>query len=400
MVASEKDGYSAIDSVLGSADDELKNKLKRRHFISEGVGNQHCWVRPGRNERAAELEDDADHCPKIPGEPSDRTETSPVSRHATDDSHPEEPKIVPCEAVEQPGNLEKTYRQEDTPDHGAGPGLLQPPAPAFSGGVRGITVSTPPHPSPAVSPEPTPRGMNIQNGAGRTRIRGDDANGALGGSPKGDYVHTGDTADKLEFEWQFEIMNNLPRERAIALVHYLRDVEHQRNEAILGAKQLQQKNRDLQRRLRETGVNPGGVHPGGVHPGGAKTLTGRCCSPPFLFAMFVFPVLLALGAPYLAAIGVGTPNIVDSVPDTWSDVYDGVRGTVLSWAGCPINNRETTVREMTLRETTTKEPVDKFRQECDRLKEEHGLMHVQLQRLHADIDDAVHRGQDTVCWKV
>jgi len=59
--------------------------------------------------------------------------------------------------------------------------------------------------------------------------------------------------------------------------------------------------------------------------------------------------------------------------------------------------RETTVREMTLRETTIREHT---REEYDRLQAEHAQMQGTLTRLQYDIDDALHRGQDMVCWPV
>merc|ERR1712039_5941 len=159
--------------------------------------------------------------------------------------------------------------------------------------------------------------------------------------------------------------------------------------------------------------------PGGHYSSGGTCFRRlKCCC----FLIFLLPAL-ALVAVTSAAAAMGIlPPSVEDIPGTWSQVYQEM-GDVLTSRGLsklvsdgssrdsaggnscdrkPI--RETTVREMTLRETTTREytreEFDRLQSENKMLKSEHEVMSAQLSRLHMDIDDAVHRGQDMVCWKV
>jgi len=278
-----------------------------------------------------------------------------------------------------------------------------------------------PQGSPAGSRAATPRGEASSAAAGAAAA----ATGTVNAGVHGAAAHASepvlatsiaesppeDPSSKLEFEWQFEILNSLPRDRAIALVDYLRSTEQQRSQACALLKQVQQTNGELERRLRGL--------PGGHYSGGSSCFRRvRCCC----LVICLLPALVLVAATSAAAAMGILPPSVEGLPGTWSQVYEEM-GDVLSSRGLsklvpaiggfdsassdncarkPII--ETTVREMTLRETTTREytreEFDKLKSENQALKTEHEAMSAQLTRLHMDIDDAVHRGQDMVCWKV
>lgn len=183
-----------------------------------------------------------------------------------------------------------------------------------------------------------------------------------------------DHAGKLEYEWQFEIMNSLPRERAIALVHYLQHVEQERALASAAAKRLQQANRELERRLRSG-------------PGAALW----CCSRVLCLVVLVFPLLALLAAPYLGALGLEAPSargIAAALPEGWAEGAEALEAALRSrglspWAGA-----------------SCAAPLGVSADELRKLQVEHEAMSAQLSGMQADIDDAVHKGQDMVCWKV
>lgn len=61
--------------------------------------------------------------------------------------------------------------------------------------------------------------------------------------------HTEEEVDLLQYEWQFEILNSLPHARAVALVAHLRSVELEKVKTGKSTLQLQKSNADLRRRL-------------------------------------------------------------------------------------------------------------------------------------------------------
>jgi len=240
----------------------------------------------------------------------------------------------------------------------------------------------------------------------------------------------------LQYEWQFEILNSLPRERAVALVDHLRRTERERIKASSMAQRLQRTNGELERalqvttdKLRET--DPAGLE--AVLAAGALSSSSKPrragCFCRIIHGLTVLAVVLVAGLGLAVATGVlpmdalhqarrgwtrlmsddwappvAAPNR-EAAPSTTSPgppaLLGDARQAPLIESGVETAGdgkvRETTVREMTLRETTTREydPAN-----YARLVREHEQMEAQLQRLWMDIDDAVHKGQEMVCWKV
>lgn len=213
-------------------------------------------------------------------------------------------------------------------------------------------------------------------------------------------INATEDESELQYEWQFEILNSLPREKAIALVNHLKAAEKERAQAARLALELSKTNNELHKRLR----------------GQVLTSHGRSrCSPGWLVAPLSLLVL-----PLAAMCWPENPVLdakqfvlrgLDFVRETLADEGE-VRSPVGSAASTEISDsfrgssrsgesrvdfkdgkvRETTVREMMLRETTTREYDPKL---MEQLQSENLQMKLQLERLWLDIDDAVHKGQDT-----
>lgn len=338
----------AGESVKGlvAPDDELKGKLKRRNLMSEGENDKHCFVRPGR---------------QTDGRPEDGE--SSLSQELEEETLALAAGIL----ITPPTQLPALPGGGAAADMAAGMTSL-----LSAKTVAHLQVCTP-QGSRTGTPEPTPREhreghMHFSNTEPPLqRFEGSPV-------PSGDCGRsespTDDLTGKLEFEWQFEILNSLPRERAIALVHYLQNVEQDRSIANGMVKKLQQSNRDLERQVRRLG-------------GGSCCCSWFCC-----LGALVVPMLLLLAAPYLAAMGFGfdAPSAAGAaaglLPEAWAEAL--VSSGLGPWTG---NSSCSAVAEC---------PGEEF----DRIKSEHMVMKVQLDRLHMDIDDAVHRGQEMVCWKV
>lgn len=476
----------------GLADNELKDKLKRRHHMSEGDHLVHCFVVPARR-------GDADSAEEHDGAKQDGEDRQPGMAHFSTEERIRELEALLAEAAAAAGaredgerwgqRLREMQRLSKAGAAGGQPGTAAAARSAAADAAAGTTVppspcyemSTPlasPSPSRATSPRP---GQRVQTAAdavaplpGRSppRPAGAASRPAAIRSPVPEQqpaVESTAEEDKMEFEWQFEIMNSLPRDRAIALVNYLRRNEQERAKACSFSKQLQRTNSELERRLR-------------TMLGGAKDRAPgrrRCCCTPCWWccrllgrgvcrllscalAAVALPALalaavalatwagIALPAPgelvgvavtvYNDAVAGGSwpqvnaptniatwPEIYNGAgqvgyrgwevlqdPRTWARIYYGAgklgqRGFELleqgatgvcargGWLQSGGTMRETTVREMTLRETTTREYNP---EEVERLKSEHEVMAGQLEKLHFDIDDAIHRGQEMVCWRV
>jgi len=241
-----------------------------------------------------------------------------------------------------------------------------------------------------------------------------------------------DEADEAQYEWQFDILSSFPRDKAIALVEHLRHSERERAKASAAALRLQRTNSTLEKQLdvalallREKGP---------ASPRLAKLLTSDSGDQEVLptrarggrdwwsqrWCCCCFVVLLGLVVRLLPAAPVseasppssGRVPILSANASSALPTLDGVTGqlnfqqqTMPHVAGphcrCTSDNdsliRETTVREMTLRETTTRE----FDAEAvARMSQEHEAMRGQLERLWLDIDVAMQRNQDMVCWKL
>lgn len=231
-----------------------------------------------------------------------------------------------------------------------------------------------------------------------------------------------DDREKTEFEWQFEIMNGLPRERAIALVEYIRRSEKERHEACSQASQLRRSNAELEQRLQElTKVKTPRTPPARqLSESGVATRlrrVRRCCCWCLWKGFFVLLVLSVgvLALAFAAAHNFELPPLPAEVQqfagERWPAVYEGageLGQMVQSRLGIDLRDvrdrvcakgtvRETTVREMTVRETLHREYSP---EEYERMQSEHAVMKSQFSSLQNDIDDALHRGQDMVCWRV
>lgn len=232
-----------------------------------------------------------------------------------------------------------------------------------------------------------------------------------------------DEAD-VNYEWQFEILNNLPRDTAMALVEHLKRTENERAKASKYAAELSRSNKELHRRLQ------GASHTASSSP------VRRC---PWMYLAALGLVLL-LSIVAVAGLRKHVVQGLDSLRAVLSDadspqspsapastalVSQGSAVTVgknhkdqeqanlvkskLTSDGKHLKQSqsvaemkdgkvvETTVRETMMRETTTKEFDPKMVQQ---LQTENLQMKLQLERLQLDIDDAIKKGQDMVCWKL
>eukprot|EP00933_Yihiella_yeosuensis_P042983 TRINITY_DN37667_c0_g1_i1.p1 TRINITY_DN37667_c0_g1~~TRINITY_DN37667_c0_g1_i1.p1 ORF type:complete len:354 (+),score=45.79 TRINITY_DN37667_c0_g1_i1:36-1064(+) len=248
-----------------------------------------------------------------------------------------------------------------------------------------------------------------------------------------------------EYDWQTEILNSLPSEKARALVDHIRKAEQERAESARLALELSTTNNELYKRLR-----------GKVTQG--QQDANRCCGTRTLLSVFsllavVLAVFLSGSVPSEVARqqllhgidlvrgvldGEKHPNLNDSTRGSQPNDASKIRKmqSTVSLGPGPAEEsmdqlqafnsggdrsqsssrevgrssrtgskvelkdgkvRETTVREMTMRETTTREYDAKV---LSQLQSENLQMKLQLERLWLDIDDAVHKGQDMVCWKV
>lgn len=200
-----------------------------------------------------------------------------------------------------------------------------------------------------------------------------------------------DDQDRFEYEWQFEILNSLPRERALGLVAYLQRTEQERAKACSVANQLHLANCELQQQLQDI------RHVRHTQDKFCCRRIRQCCRRGCAFA-----ALLAL---VVAVAALASENVWSSIYENTGNVSEGLRllpshaGVNVQSLVCPQGPglRQTTVKEMTIRETTTREYS---KEEFENLVSEHEVLSEQFARLNSDISSAVHNGQDMVCWKV
>lgn len=119
--------------------------------------------------------------------------------------------------------------------------------------------------------------------------------------------------DALQYEWQFEIMNNLPRDRAIALVAYLRSAEKERSQAAELARKLQQSNGELEKRL----LNQEKC---------SSAKTRRCCWPLCRVTLLFFAIVPLAATLAQVALPPGTISGVE----IWRPAFAGKWG----FCGC------------------------------------------------------------------
>eukprot|EP00931_Biecheleriopsis_adriatica_P046290 TRINITY_DN2656_c0_g1_i1.p1 TRINITY_DN2656_c0_g1~~TRINITY_DN2656_c0_g1_i1.p1 ORF type:complete len:354 (+),score=88.02 TRINITY_DN2656_c0_g1_i1:36-1064(+) len=312
-------------------------------------------------------------------------------------------------------SLEKAKVDSDSEELvGAGDGQETPPR---ERGTRSSTMGPPrqlasPHFSvatPRASRSPSPReteGTGLATSSSRPDVSI--------GTPS--VMDTRSDEADVQYEWQFEILNNLPRDTAIALVDHLKATERERAKASKYAVELSRSNKELYRQLRRKD---------------SKTSASRgwpCCFFALAGAVALIAVTLACYpqilrqhvlqgldvARALLSSSEGEPQAQGVVLTPSSSeagqlqslssrgFQQGDRESSMSTSSSVVDTKdgkikETTVREMMLRETTTREYDPKVVQQ---LQTENLQMKLQLERLWLDIDDAVHKGQDTVCWKL
>lgn len=231
-----------------------------------------------------------------------------------------------------------------------------------------------------------------------------------------------DEAD-VNYEWQFEILNNLPRDTAMALVEHLKKTESERAKASKYAAELSRSNKELHRRLQVAA------------PTASSSLVRRypwvCLSVLGLVLLLTVAglrkhvvqgldslraVLSDADSPHSPSAPASTALVSQdlaqavTVGKTEKDAEQASLGkSKLTSDGKHLKQSEsvaemkngkvveTTVREMMMRETTTKKFDPKMVQQ---LQTENLQMKLQLERLQLDIDDAIKKGQDMVCWKL
>lgn len=205
----------------------------------------------------------------------------------------------------------------------------------------------------------------------------------------------------INFEWQFDILNHLPRDTALALMDFLKSQQRELSKTSRYANELKRQrtrsNKELHKRLQEKDQRK---HPLCRCWVGVSILLALSLCLLALFATrreLLAPVSQRLpdGLSEAPLVRPGAEaGVVASPPeaDRWS------RQTQVFQQGDGSGKiKETTVREMTLRETTTREYDPKLIQQ---LQTENLQMKLQLERLWLDIDDAEKKGQDHVCWSL
>jgi len=442
--------------VKGLADEELKSKLKARHRISQGTSNANCYIRNGcvvvEPRRDGELSPDLGPCSSPPETLS-----------------PREPEAVvpsPC-GVEPSGDARVASscstaraRNVEPPEASA-----QSPHDAVLGGDAAA------RPSNGAGLPPL-RGAGLRNSIEALSAQGDEpcieaavtsgpelmqVLSPTTASPREDITEDAavDEGDGLQYEWQFDILSSLPREKAIALVEHLRSSERERAKAIATALRLQRSNSSLERQLdgavallREADPsNPrldallaADCNGHDAPLDGQIASTGwwgqrvwRCLVGLLAVAVLLMPsaaFFLLASAPVIPPLDARWPR-TDGALAPFPDVAElslarrgeeergacaqledarrgleaceaklhqpAVSGSIAADSPRDSPVRETTVREMTLRETKT---VEHDAAAVARLTEENAAMKGQLERLWLDIDLAIQRNQDMVCWKL
>jgi len=425
------------DPVRCVQDEELRCKLRRRHFISEGERNVHCFVRPGDRRSDADQEED---------------EAEQGARNLDNVA-----RDRGCADVEMLAHVVVDREEESQQVEGA----VTPPV-AEIALEASASLLQPPRCSPngccAKSPLAATKDLNSEQhthdffDTPRTPGSGNDTD-------SGDE----DEDDNHVYELQFDILNSLPREKATLLVAHLRAQARKCTKAIKDAERLHHVNQMLQLRLE--GVD--GKHEShlatcaegrtGGHLGAASSEAGQrhfFCFVGLLMAAFAFSLALGLGVivalgpeptellhqgcPMLQAesrpVSLQSVSIAQATRDTGSEqelvalpvttVDDAAAAgpKVEAAAACTVGTagrienqvlslhtdssipdlgdigvRESIVRDVTLPETASSK---RDAMDIKKLKEEHQAMLHQLERLWYDIELAHQNGHASVCWQI
>lgn len=195
----------------------------------------------------------------------------------------------------------------------------------------------------------------------------------------------------LNYEWHFEILNHLPRDTAMALMDHLKSLDSERQKAQRYARELNQSNKELHRRLQQK-----------------KDGTRSSKSWGILSLVIVCLVVLSIGAgalmdvrkPLLSGIDTLRGLLADEATQTTSSTEEMQTTCTLEGQTTLSNVTSTTgaksPEEETLQESVTKEVDPKIQQ----LQTENIQMRVQLERLWIMIEEAEKKGEDQVCWKL
>jgi hypothetical protein len=253
-----------------------------------------------------------------------------------------------------------------------------------------------------------------------------------------------DEADVLQYEWQFDLLNNLPREKGVALVNHLRHLEQERAKASRMATRLSGENAALGRRLSDGGLSSPGDSPSEI------SVKRRCCRMCGIVAIDVaVGVLLVTGLLVLYATiyldddsnshwlwqrwmllmassignaGTGTSEAGLRFASKSALTCDAAAtlGTQLQETQKQLEDCETKLRSPAeigsmaaakvgsslLRETAMKEMLqdaangDYNPEEIAQLRREHAEMKIQLEKIWMDVKAAAESGQDMVCWNI
>jgi len=247
----------------------------------------------------------------------------------------------------------------------------------------------------------------------------------------------------LQYEWQFEVLNNLPREKGVALVNHLRHLEQERAKASRMATRLSGENATLRRRLSDAGLTPPGDVPSEI------SVKRRCCrtcgivtidvAVGFLLVTglvvlyatiysdagsdshWLWQQWMALVATSIGNAGTGTSEAgfrfasgsaltCDAATTLGSQLQETQRqledcetklhspaevGSIAAAKGTSLL-RETAMKEL-LQDTANRHYNP---EEIAQLRREHAEMKAQLEKIWMDVNAASESGQDMVCWNI
>lgn len=219
-----------------------------------------------------------------------------------------------------------------------------------------------------------------------------------------------DESDKLQYEWQFEILNHMPREKAIHLVDHLRRTERERAQANLLAEQLQRSNKELQKQLDASAQNLLQLQAAAV-----SSQRGICCCCLRLLLM----ALLLLGAAGAAVLATAH-GLLPLPPEVAQLLNQTSVKQQLNGARCPASYELTSITEALDASRKQTQELQRQLDSCSqallekpdisatcvepsvlqKCMEENHEMKIVWERLQDDISDAMHKGRDKVCWTV
>lgn len=191
--------------LAGGADPKLESLLKHRLLRSEGEENAHCFVKPALVTPGLKEVDEED-------------------TDAVDD----------CETIEQVPNAIGSVAAVR---HRFQPPPLSTAAADIAAGSPHFCLDTP--------TQGTPRDAEIAGTESKvlfpSPLKEDELERRLSSE---------EVENEVQYEWQFEIMNRLPHDKAVALVNLLKDTHREKAEATAAAEQLQKEVSLLQEQQR------------------------------------------------------------------------------------------------------------------------------------------------------